>query len=379
MAVLLVLASHGLGMVWFDMHQPFLPIGRLDCAAFLKNGLLGVDLFFVLSGFLITGQLLDGGIAVKEGRWQAIGRYFKRRACRIVPAYYLILTLTTAYIIVFDPYKSGAQPWARSYLFHLFFLQNYFYTNYYALFWSLAVEFQFYLLAPLFILLLLQVEWPALQYMAVIATGVALACLRMMAVLHQPVSSDFDDWFFDIRMRFPYSLDGILGGTLCNLLWRDAGIRAFLQRKYVCNSMFSGGLVLFLILAGLRPPLEIGANLFDKTFLLLFVAVAFSCMLLGLLSGSAGQKLFSSRPLRFLARVSYSMYLIHLTIMKKVFVVAWMLTRTFNHPSITYFTGLALLVGVTALLSAIMYRFVEKPFIDWSKKPSGQTPTAQAA
>ncbi len=144
MAILLVLASHGLEMVWHDMSKPYMPVGPVDLAAFLKNGFLGVDLFFVLSGFLIAGQLLDAGIGAAEGRRKVVVFFLMRRAARIIPAYYLILTFATIIFMGHDPLRRGALSWAHSYAVHLLFLQNFFYTDYNPVFWSLAVEMQFY-------------------------------------------------------------------------------------------------------------------------------------------------------------------------------------------------------------------------------------------
>ena len=93
-AIVLVLARHGLKPFWVDMNVPFLPVGGFDLAPFLMNGWVGVDLFFVLSGFLITSYLLK---RLPDGaRWAVIGTYLKRRFCRIAPAYYVVLTLVCA-------------------------------------------------------------------------------------------------------------------------------------------------------------------------------------------------------------------------------------------------------------------------------------------
>jgi peptidoglycan/LPS O-acetylase OafA/YrhL len=278
---------------------------------------------------------------------------------------------------VIDPYGTGAASWAHSYLYHLLFLQDVFYPQYYPLFWSLAVEFQFYLLAPVFILALLLLPRPGLRYLALAAAIIFLAELRALAVLHGPPAKTYDDWFFSIRIFLPYSLDGILGGMLCGFLWNDEKARAFMRKKHIGNGLFFAGVLLILALDGLPHPLE-PVSLFDQTFLLLFVAGAFSCMMLGLLAGSAGNRLFSSRPLRHVAMVSYSMYLIHITYIKDVFDIASRLTRALDNPFATYFTGMALMTAVTVLLSTLMYRYIEKPFIDWAKRPRAQATSVQA-
>ena len=369
-AIFLVLCTHGMEKVWTDLRQPYLPLGHFDLAVFFSNCWVGVDLFFVLSGFLITGQLLDSRIAEKEGRWQTIGSYFKRRICRIVPVYYLVLTFKTISSMFYDPLNRGALQWAYSYIPHLLFLQNFFYVDFNPVYWSLALEFQFYLLAPFLILLLLRIERPGSRYIALCVTIMLLTLLRSLAVaLHWQIgSADYHNWCQDIRIRFPFSLDGLLDGMLCAFLWRDGRFRALLQRKHVGSCLFFGGLALFLVLAGRRPPLEAEISMFDKTLFLQYIAAAFSCMLLGLLAGSAGQRLFSSRPLRYVALVSYSMYLTHLIFRNAVFNLATRVTYPLHSHFVTYFTGLTLLVIVSVLISTFMYHVVEKPFIDWAKK-----------
>jgi len=368
MAILLVLAEHSLDMAWLDMRQPLLPIGHFDLAAFLKNGWTGVDLFFVLSGFLITGQLLDGGISVNQGRREVIRLYLKRRICRIVPAYYLMLTFSTAVYMFFDPQARGVVQWAHSYILHLLFLQDFFYFDYNPVFWSLAVEFQFYMLAPFLILTLLRIRKPGRRYLALLSVILLLEGLRSVVVLHwQAEKPDFILWFWRVSVAFPFSLDGILGGMLCGFLWRDETVREILQRRYVSNSLFFGGLLLFLALTSGRP-MQLGFTLFETVFMILLVSAAFSSMLLGLLAGSAGQRLFSSRPLRHVAIVSYSMYLVHMTIMRDVFDLTAPVTLRFHSPSVTYLVGLAAFVGITIGFSTLMYQFVEKPCMDWARK-----------
>jgi peptidoglycan/LPS O-acetylase OafA/YrhL len=370
LAILLVLVSHGLQQIWLDMSRPYLPIGPFDLAGFLRTGNIGVDLFFVLSGFLITGQLLDGGIAAKQGRRRLIGRYLKRRFFRIAPAYYLVLAFTTAVFVAFNPSGSYIVQQGHSFVFHLLFLHNFFYVRNYPLFWSLAEEFQFYLLAPFLILMLLRLK-PRSQYLALALAIVVLATLRLLAVLHvQPVSQDYDEYFFRIRILLPFSLDGILAGVLCNFLWRDENIRAGLRRPAFCNSLLLGGAGLLCLIAAFHRPPEAGVSLFDKSYLPTIIAACFAAMMLGLLAGSAGQKFFSSRPLRFIALVSYSMYLVHMIVVKFVFDSAARLTHGLHSHFALYFAGLALFVPLTVFLATLMYYLVEKPFIAWARRTS---------
>jgi peptidoglycan/LPS O-acetylase OafA/YrhL len=369
MAIIGVLSTHALEQVWPDASEPF------RAAAFFRNGWSGVDLFFVLSGFLITGQLLDARLQHGRGRVQAIGSYLKRRFCRIAPAYYVTMTFTTlVFAAMGDAHHRGASQWAWSYVYHLLFLQDFLYARYWPIYWSLAIEAQFYLLAPFFLLLLFQIRESRWRLVTVFSVAFLLSCARTVAVLHWHSGSvtlaSYEDWFFKIRILLPFSLDGILGGMLCRLLWNDEGIRRNLMKRGIANALFFGGLVLLLALTALRP-LDAVVNLFDQTFMLFFLATAFSCMMLGLLAGSAGQAFFSSWPLRYIATVSYSMYLLHLIVIKYIFDRAHLLALDIGGEGGAFIAGFAVFTLVTVFLSTLMYELVERPFIKWAKKGAG--------
>ena len=110
--------------------------------AWSTGGWIGVDLFFVLSGFLVSGLLF------REGENVDVKRFLIRRGFKIYPSFYLLIFGTLAYdIIVSNP----IQP--KTYLSEIFFTQSYF-PHVWGHTWSLAVEEHFYLLLPLGLLIL---------------------------------------------------------------------------------------------------------------------------------------------------------------------------------------------------------------------------------
>ena len=141
----------------------------------------GVHLFFVLSGFLITRTLLTSRAAMAEGNItfpHALRQFFARRALRIFPVFYLALGLGAA--LNFAGVRAGFW-WHASYLSNLYyFRRNGNFDGPAGLFWSLAVEEQFYLVWPLVILLL-----PRRAVLpAVLATLLAGMGLRSYAQFH---------------------------------------------------------------------------------------------------------------------------------------------------------------------------------------------------
>ncbi len=115
--------------------------GRVD-----RFGWIGVDLFFVLSGYLIDGQLLA---LLARGRPIDLRRFFARRVFRIIPAYFVILAVY-AFLPSWREYPEMSPPWK-----FVFSVQNIGLHSGTAFShaWSLAVEDQFYLLLPLILIL----------------------------------------------------------------------------------------------------------------------------------------------------------------------------------------------------------------------------------
>ena len=131
----------------FIAHSEFLR--SLPGAVILEYGRIGVDLFFVLSGFLITGILLDS-----KGSSHYFRNFYIRRALRIWPLYYLILLIIYLLTSQFLPQMKDGNVW----LYFTVYIQNLFLNLKipYGLepTWSLAVEEQFYMTWPLLVFLL---------------------------------------------------------------------------------------------------------------------------------------------------------------------------------------------------------------------------------
>ena len=139
----------------FDVeYQPTFPVGGWDGIVFFLNGWAGVDLFFILSGFLITFILL------KRKREKALSfkRYLLKRFLRIAPSYYFVLFMVALGLLPF--YQRPVQDWWFRVAYHVAFLQDYLPANFVVAFWSLGVEEKFYLLMP-FLMMALSSQQPA--------------------------------------------------------------------------------------------------------------------------------------------------------------------------------------------------------------------------
>jgi peptidoglycan/LPS O-acetylase OafA/YrhL len=364
LAITLVLLRHNLRPYWYDFNKPFLPIGPLDLGGFFLNGWCGVDLFFVLSGFLITRQLLLYGIERREGRGGVIKLFYKRRFFRIAPAYYVVIAL--AILGLTYPYPMNGRPGAWSVLYHLFFMEDYLPADILPAFWSLAVEAKFYLAAP-FIVLVLCACKPRLRFLLLAAlclTAVAIKFATVLLLL--PLSSDYAIYVRTLRAPLHLVFDGLIDGMGAALLWHEPPVRKFLERPFVSNALFFGGVAAMLALLLPRSPIDAGVTLFDKTLLGPLLALAFSTMMLGLLGGCRGNELFAARPLRLVALVSYSVYLIHLPLV----LTAYAITQRFlpgSSPALQWAFSLLPFTLLCGFVATILYLTVERPFINWSK------------
>jgi peptidoglycan/LPS O-acetylase OafA/YrhL len=208
-AVLFVILTHVLqsspGLIW--------PTGGPEWTAPLNNGWMGVDLFFVLSGYLVGGQIYRRAL---EGRFD-FREFYLRRAWRILPAYFCLLALLTgiaqispaAYrVVAVDPFtwhgliKNAAL--VTDYAFHDMGIRS----------WSLSVEEQFYWLAPWLLLGLarLRRHWrlPALMMLFLLAVG-----SRAWSYHTYGLGPDADvlEVFRHIYLPFHSRLDGLIAGA----------------------------------------------------------------------------------------------------------------------------------------------------------------------
>lgn len=166
-------------------------------------GSLGVRLFFVLSGYLITGMLLEA----RDRGTARLGNFYARRALRLLPAFYALLA---ACLLADAGGIRTVWPWHAFYASNILFAVRGEYVPWYtAAWWTLAVEEQFYLLWPL---LVMATPRRALAWVCLAALPLALA---WRAGVEAMAPSDFPN------LLMPASLEALGGGSLLALLARD--------------------------------------------------------------------------------------------------------------------------------------------------------------
>lgn len=299
-AILLVMVGH-----YFSV--PGVGAVSLLNGYWFRLGWTGVDLFFVLSGFLIGGILLEA-----RGSSNYFKTFYARRFFRIIPLYYawiLLYVILAPLIRIFFSERVGpVQQVDGSILAHLFFLQNFheFLKSgasfwWFSSTWSLAVEEQFYLAAPLL------VRYLSRRSLATVLVLVTLVAPILRFVVRNYVS---DGAWLAYRLM-PCRADALAVGVLAALIWNSPKGRAWLERQ----TLILYGLFAFLFygVAYLwrwsSDPMLLLTQTAGYTLIALFFAVLLLLVLTErtfLLSG-----VMRLGFLRELGGISYCVYIIH--------------------------------------------------------------------
>ncbi len=311
---------------------------------FIRFGFLGVPIFFVLSGFLIGGILLD----LKDKQRPGFGlgaklkTFYIRRALRIFPVYYLFIAILALLLALSgrpDPVATDSFFW------HLAYLTNF--RSFFAgmdhirqgHFWSLAVEEHFYLLAPLVVLLAKPRTLVGL--LALVITAVAAARWSIYAA-----GSARDFW---VLSPMQFDLLGLgIATAIIERKGRFLGIDARILRWLgIASAVF---FVLFIRRYYLGRP---GIGIWYATLGPLSLGVVTAALVLTLWQRPSWlvSRFFGLRPFAYFGQISYGLYLFHPNCL------GWT-TRYFGNYNLTNaFIGLAVTLGV-AMLS---WHAFEKP------------------
>jgi peptidoglycan/LPS O-acetylase OafA/YrhL len=371
LAIILVLMFHTLLTIYTHARKgATITIFASDRVTwFVMNCWTGVNLFFVLSGFLIAMQL--AGIFCQSPTLQGglLRSYARKRFCRIAPAYYAVAipSLMTLHGLHGIP----EQEWPLVLMSYLFFMQDYFFQTLLAQYWSLAVEMKFYALAPALVLFLEKLTLNTRH--AVIALMIAALVMLRIAVawMAPPVTSDIQ---FSMMFRNPFhmSIDSLMIGVAAFFLWNDARIRHLLNAPLVSNALFTAGTLLFITLGAFTMPHYVHfpqpVTFFTETLFVTLVSLAFAAMLLGLLGPCYFAPLFSSWPMRIVAELSYSIYLVHLLFVKRALIFAHEnVPDPLNMTTVWCSTFVCLLIYAVPV-AAVVYIFIERPVNRWAHR-----------
>jgi peptidoglycan/LPS O-acetylase OafA/YrhL len=354
LAILMVLLFHFIGQM--------LPTNSVEHAivAVTKYGGLGVSLFFVLSGFLITGILYDARNDPYYFR-----NFYMRRVLRIFPLYYGVLGLVffAAPLIpllrgpTLD-YLVDRQAWAWLYGVNVYLAKHeewsFSYLNH---FWSLSVEEHFYLVWPLVVFLL------AHRPRALIALSLATSLSAMLGRLVGLLSGL--SWSTTVVLT-PFQMDGLALGAFLAVTVRQPGGLEWLVRALPRTVVIVSGLLMVTYIwtrLVSRQEVELVGTLRAPLLLILL-----ACLLVWALMApkqSAISRFFHSRSMVFLGTYSYGLYVYH-------HFISWYLSSNRTELELARWLGshgaavaLQAILGASASLAMayLSYEFFEKRFL----------------
>jgi peptidoglycan/LPS O-acetylase OafA/YrhL len=302
------------------------------------GGFVGVDVFFVISGFLISSVILKD---IEESRFSLVA-FYERRIRRIIPALVVMLLVTTA-VCCYYQLPSQLENSAKSLLAatysvsNIFFLMttNYFSNNDTKLFlptWSLAVEEQFYIFFPLF-LMLIRRFYPGRLKTAIVSVAVASLVVNAWSIFIFPMAG----FYLPITRAWELLLGTMLAMGIFprieSRIWRNLFSAVGLAGIVVC------GFVPFPGVAGLLPC---------------------ACAALIIAAGQTGTslvgRLLSLKPVVFIGLISYSLYLWHMPIIILLRMSMLHIPNASNH----VLKGTNVIVSI--IVATLSWWLVETPF-----------------
>ena len=323
----------------------------------------GVDLFFVLSGFLIGGILLDS-----RNSTNCVRTFYLRRAHRILPVYYswiflyVLLVGICVYsslrpVIMTPPGIALASQDLAVVPKYLLFVQNVLYSprpfewQWFIVTWSLAIEEQFYLIAPPLI------RWVSQRILMVIlcVTVVAAPVLRYVSFVYFP---QFDHF---AQFAMPCRADALSLGIFAAIAWRSNAVRSFLQRNpgvLQRSTAYLAVCIIALLWWLVRPPnvvsVAAGYSVLAFFYVSLLLLVLFQ-------ANSFVARCMRISLLRRLGGISYCVYIIHLTINE--------LGHRFlmhQEPDLSHWQGILITCAALVLslaIASVSLKFFEQPLI----------------
>ncbi|MDY3554750.1 acyltransferase [Gemmata sp. JC717] len=334
-------------------------------------GSSGVYLFFVLSGYLLFRPAVTAVRA--DAPWTAVGQFYLRRVIRIWPPYFVALILYMAARAV----TGQTMPNLGEFAARLFLLSGYFpdynFFGVCAVFWTLAIEAQFYLLLPLVTRMSLAVSRGRVGAAPVVFIAIGLIARLAEGTIHEHLYGANTQVIYRSALSY-FDLFGYgmavaameKTGRLRRLplwLWLTAAAAVVLITngwQTAHGEWISSGRQWY---ANAYPPL---------------IGLAAAAILTAVLNSSAyWVRWLTAAPVRFVGRISYSLYLYHIGVQFALFQFV-NLTPWISHFHARGFVYGLLFLGPTLVVSAVMFYLIERPCLRWAGAiRATATPTRQ--
>jgi peptidoglycan/LPS O-acetylase OafA/YrhL len=351
-AVLLVIASHTFRRADYFTQSAFLHF----ITSLTSTSGIGVDMFFTLSGFLITSILLR----TREHN-HYLKNFYARRFLRIVPVYIFLIVVVIAFAPKLEEeFRSGL---FKALPVFLLFQQNWIFvflnipmTMYLQVTWSLAVEEQFYFVWPFFVR---RLDKKNLLKAAVGYIVLSILLRSVGIIFFENIGRASVDFFFYYN-SFTRFEEMLVGALLAILLTYDELKEKI--RKYSMPVFFIS-FSCFLVMAVLAPTYPKLLMVGGYTTVALFTAGLIAAFV-SYPESAPIRRLFQNKVLFFFGKYSYSMYLFHLPVTLVIFDWLW---RTGWRGGEVYVFAIVLVLAVTTVIALLTWNLIEKRMLSLKK------------
>ncbi len=322
-----------------------------------KTGYIGVDIFFVISGYLITSIIYSQMLipSDKSTSQFSVLDFYERRIRRILPVFFFVVfsTLVLGYLLLVDGYLNELTNSVFSVIaiganFHFWADQGYFAIESHFMpllhMWSLAIEEQFYIIFPLLLAFLVKRKKAVVPILSVLTVLSFIACVIMS--FHTSKTA-----FYWLPFRAWELLLGSLMAVLSVKKGLDVPLLALSKNWQIqALSVFTILLLVFSV-----RYLEVLTPVFPSYIALFPCIAALLCIELGKNKESIIYKILSLTPFVYIGKISYSLYLWHWVVI--VFIGNFIITNSYKPSTLQQIVSLIL----TFAFSLLTYYFIEQP------------------
>lgn len=343
--------------VWAESHPVIGLLPKL-LNIIVNAGWLGVQLFFVLSGFLITGILLD-----EKGAPQYLRNFYLRRVLRIFPLYYLTLFFILVALPQFNIWVGGSEALRSAQpIWYWLFLSNWSIPviggpGVLSHYWSLAVEEQFYLLWPFAVLLLSRRALAGLCIFLIIVSPLT----RALMIFHD---LEFARWR---AYEFTFARwDALAMGALLSLALRDRQWWQWLDdsvRPMLIVSLIY--VVLTVVVSHGYPAVDAGIVFANQSIAAILFAAVLYFAVEPTWEVSSWSRLLRNSKLRAVGKYSYAIYVLHQPVIAAIDPIWKKYSVGIEHemPTLNTYARVLAIGVVSFLLAYCSWYLIEEPFL----------------
>ncbi|MDA8762090.1 acyltransferase [Flavobacteriaceae bacterium] len=380
-AVLWVIIFH----IWIFQHNTFPNIlgevAQNPLLVWITKGDLGVDLFFVISGFLIGSILFKEYKRTKTLNFKS---FYLRRFLRLFPVYFFSMIIALYFLD-----GNGAERWTTAWS-NLIYVNNYVFKSYMGWTWSLAIEEQFYIVIPFLIVFLFpkfrkkRVLFTILAIIPIVLTYYySVHIFNFEIPYNREIFGDiWQEWFWGYYMLTHLRYGGLLSGVIAayiHINHSEQVLNFFQNKKNLSNFLILFSIVSFLLISSLSlgqaAPVEesifyelprnvgvyyeiIHRELFSYVVVFLMMACLYSkSRIIQPLNTFLSASFFYP-----IAKISYSAYLFHVMFMEWFFPIFTEYSKNSLTTIQIVFTNGVISIMVTILVAGLMLVFIEEPF-----------------